>query len=333
MKTSEIKVSIAFIAYKHAKYLKQCLDSLVCQKCDFKYEIIIADDCSNDGSAEILLDYQKRYPDLIVPVIHEKNLGVTNNARSLEKYIHGKYVAGGECDDFWMDELRLQKQADFLDSHPECSAVGSNFVNVDSNGNNPYVSMLKWEVAKFYSLKDYLKHGMFIHGNTLMYRSEILASGNDKRRKELFDAAPTMTDIIYRVMMYDKGFIYIMPDVMHAHRMGDADKTSFFSSQKTKAIELSYLYCKIVDALNTYYSGKYDLSPLKANRTALVLMGKILGNYYVDKKEFDLYMRTLPLKLRISSYIKCFLKILRGLSHRFGRKLNMYYKLSEYNDK
>jgi glycosyltransferase involved in cell wall biosynthesis len=320
-----IKVSVTFLAYKHAKYLRQCLDSVLCQKVNFNFEIIIADDCSNDGSAEILLEYQRRYPNIVIPIIQGKNLGPRNNGATIQPYIRGEYVAAGESDDYWTDENRLQKQADFLDCHPDYIAVGCNFYNVDPEGRNPYVSMLRWQVNRTYTLKDYKRLGMTIHGNTLMKRMTNIK--NDERYAKLWKSAPTMGDIIIRCLLYDQGKIFVLPEVMHAHRMGAQDKTSFFVANQTRAIEMSYMYCNIVDAINEYFDGKHDVSILKANRTGGIILQSLMGHSKLDKKEFKAYMKTLPWNIQLWSYERCIQKLLRGIGHRIGRKLNLFYKL------
>ncbi len=128
-------VSITVIAYKHAKYLPACLDSLLGQKTNFDYEVIVGEDCSNDGSREILLDYMARYPDKLKVIINEENLGASKNGYNVLQQCRGKYIAGCESDDFWCDEYKLQKQVDYLEAHPEISAVGSNHFYVDDDGN------------------------------------------------------------------------------------------------------------------------------------------------------------------------------------------------------
>lgn len=324
---SKIKVSVTLIAYKHAKYMRQCLDSILEQECNFKYEIIVSDDCSGDGSAEILKEYQTRYPDIVKPIIHDSNQGVIKNVCSLLPHVTGQYVAGGECDDYWTDKYRLQKQVDYLDAHPDCAAVGSNFYNVSSDGKKSYISMLKWQVNRKYELSDYLKNGMEIHGNTIMTR--VHHPYKDKDYQILLDSIETMFDIVSRVLMYDKGYIYVMPDIMHAHRMGSVDKTSFFYSQKTKAIQLSYTYYNIVKALNVYFKGKYDFTPLISNRTAGVLLGWMYGNYKLNWSEFNAYFKTLPVRARILTLHRLFRKIKMAVSHRIGRKLRLFYKITE----
>ena len=126
MDTKEIMVTIRCITFNHARFIRQCLDSFLMQKTNFLYEILIHDDASTDGTKEIIEEYASRYPDIIVPLYESENqyskyghLMVVR--RKMDSMIRGKYTALCEGDDFWTDENKLQKQVDFLESHPQYS--------------------------------------------------------------------------------------------------------------------------------------------------------------------------------------------------------------------
>lgn len=116
-------VSISCITYNHASYIKECIDGFLMQKTNFNFEVLIHDDHSTDGTEEIIKEYAKQYPDIIKPLFEKENqysLGkpigsaVWNLPRA-----RGKYVAMCEGDDYWIDPYKLQKQVDFLESHPD----------------------------------------------------------------------------------------------------------------------------------------------------------------------------------------------------------------------
>lgn len=113
------KVSICVPLYNAEKYLPACLDSLLAQKCDFPFEIIVSDDCSTDRSREILTDYAARYPDRIVSLFQKCNLGAVGNFCSGIQQARGEYVACCDCDDFWNDPAKLQMQVALLDANPQ----------------------------------------------------------------------------------------------------------------------------------------------------------------------------------------------------------------------
>lgn len=129
-----IKVSVCTIAYNHEHYLPQAIEGVLAQKRNFAIEMIIGEDCSTDNTREILRDYERRYPDIIKPIYHEKNVGSANNSYACLAACTGEYIAALEGDDFWTDDHKLQKQVDFLDSHPDYAICAHNLLIVDGNG-------------------------------------------------------------------------------------------------------------------------------------------------------------------------------------------------------
>lgn len=115
-------VSISCITYNHVEYIRQCLDSFLMQKCDFKFEILVHDDASTDGTSEIIREYQEKYPDIIKAIIQTENQ-YSKGVRVTSVYnfsrAKGKYIAMCEGDDYWIDSLKLQKQVDFLEKNQD----------------------------------------------------------------------------------------------------------------------------------------------------------------------------------------------------------------------
>lgn len=126
-------VAIRCITYNHARYIKQCLDGFVMQKTSFKFVAIVHDDCSNDGTVEILRGYAQKYPNIIKPIYEVENQW-SKPGNPLRKIIgdavdatEAKYVTICEGDDYWTDPYKLQKQVDFLEAHPEYDMVCTRF--------------------------------------------------------------------------------------------------------------------------------------------------------------------------------------------------------------
>lgn len=118
---SQILVSIVCITYNHEPYLRQTLDSFLMQKTSFAYEIILAEDCSTDGTRKICEEYAAKYPDIIHYIYRDHNVGYNENEYEAMCAAKGKYIAYCEGDDYWTIPDKLQKQVDFLESHPEYS--------------------------------------------------------------------------------------------------------------------------------------------------------------------------------------------------------------------
>jgi len=114
-----LKVSVAIITYNHERFIAQAIESVLRQRVNFPYEIVIADDHSTDGTAAIIADLYHRYPDKIVPFLRDRNLGAVPNFRQTIAACGGQYVALLEGDDYWTDDNKLQRQVDFLDANPD----------------------------------------------------------------------------------------------------------------------------------------------------------------------------------------------------------------------
>lgn len=135
----EIMVTVQCLTYNHAAYIRQCLDGFLMQKTTFKFEVLVHDDASTDGTTEILKEYVSKYPDIIKPIVETENqygkIGFSGIFALMNQRSKGKYIAFCEGDDYWIDPLKLQKQVDFLESHPDYGMIYTAFDRVDVNGN------------------------------------------------------------------------------------------------------------------------------------------------------------------------------------------------------
>lgn len=129
MQNESLMVTIRCTTYNHELYIRQCLEGFIMQKTNFRFEAIVHDDASTDGTANIIREYAKKYPDIIKPIIETENQYSKLDGsiqRIMNEHIHGKYVAMCEGDDYWIDPLKLQKQVDFLESNSEYSMCAHN---------------------------------------------------------------------------------------------------------------------------------------------------------------------------------------------------------------
>lgn len=121
-----VKVSVLMITYNHERYIAQALDSVLMQQVAFDYEIVVGEDCSTDATRAILRRYQQQYPERIRVLLPEANLGMVGNFIATYQQCRGEYIALLDGDDYWSSAEKLQRQVDFLDAHPECSACFHN---------------------------------------------------------------------------------------------------------------------------------------------------------------------------------------------------------------
>lgn len=118
-------VSVHMITYNHEPYIRKAIDCVLSQKTNFPFELVIGEDCSTDGTREIVFDYARRFPDIIRVIASDQNVGMKKNFVRINHACRGKYIAYCEGDDHWHDLEKLQKQADFLESHPDYGLVYS----------------------------------------------------------------------------------------------------------------------------------------------------------------------------------------------------------------
>jgi glycosyltransferase involved in cell wall biosynthesis len=150
-------VSVAMITYNHAPYISRAIEGVLQQKTGFPFELVIGEDCSTDGTQEIVLEYAKMYPNILQVVTSDRNVGAKKNAHRTTKACRGKYIAFCEGDDYWHHPDKLQKQTDYLESHPECGLVSadcdiyydrSNNVKRSVNYNNGFQSPVNFTIEQ-----------------------------------------------------------------------------------------------------------------------------------------------------------------------------------------
>lgn len=126
-----IMVTIQCITYNQEQYLGDALEGIVMQKTNFRFEAIVHDDASTDGTAVVLRKYAEKYPEIIRPIYESENQYSKRNGsvnRIMNAAVRGKYIAFCEGDDYWTDPYKLQKQVDFLESHSDCTMCFHNAI-------------------------------------------------------------------------------------------------------------------------------------------------------------------------------------------------------------
>ncbi len=130
---AEIMVSVSMLVYNHERWVAKAIESVLMQETNFRYELIIAEDCSTDNSRNIIEKYAKSYPNIIRAYYNPVNLGMDLNDQQNDARVRGKYYAILEGDDYWTDPHKLQIQVDFLENNPEYSGCYHSVKVVDEN--------------------------------------------------------------------------------------------------------------------------------------------------------------------------------------------------------
>ena len=168
------KVSICCVTYNQKDYIKQTLDGFLMQKTNFPFIIIVGDDCSTDGTTEIIKEYADKYPDIIKPIYHNTNQKMYNNSCDVYNAVDSEYVALCEGDDYWIDENKLQLQIDLLDKNRDCNICFHKTRNIFENKlQKDYIFPTKDVIPfkKRFTFNDLLKKN-FIQTNSCVYRCQ-----------------------------------------------------------------------------------------------------------------------------------------------------------------
>lgn len=179
-----LKVSVVCTVYNHEAFLRKCLDGFVMQKTDFPFEVIVHDDCSTDGSAEIIREYAQAYPEIIKPVFETENQYSKHDGslmRAVDAHVRGEYVAICEGDDYWIDPLKLSSQVELLDTHPEVSLCFHNVDVVDGDNRVVDTGLYRNLQERFYTPDEIIYNWTVPTCSALIRKDAYLSRPYDKR--------------------------------------------------------------------------------------------------------------------------------------------------------
>lgn len=165
-------VSVNTITYNQAPFIHGCIEGVLMQKTNFAYELVIGEDCSTDGTREIVQEYAKKNPEIIRVITSESNVGIIKNAIRTSLACRGKYIALCEGDDYWTDPLKLQKQVDFLETHPKYPICFHPVIwREEKTGKMRKTYYGAPGVKDFYTLDDLLERSNFLPTASVVFRN------------------------------------------------------------------------------------------------------------------------------------------------------------------
>ena len=252
----EIKVSVLCTAYNHEKFLRKCLDGFVMQKTNFKFEVIVHDDASTDGTKKIIEEYMQKYPKLFVPIFQTENKyskGILIFDDIMYPLAKGKYIAVCEGDDYWCNENKLQLQYDFMEGHPECSACFTNTIFHDMRNIDKDRNYNNWKEIHFLTPLEAINPGI-VHTSTHFARKEY-AKAIDFGRKYSFG------DLVKQTTYYLYGEMAVLPQttsVYNAFNPTGVTNEVFGCKDAKYIIERIMEIKDYLDDYNVYTNYKYD---------------------------------------------------------------------------
>lgn len=167
-----VKVSVIMLAYNIENYIEIAIKGVLRQKTDYPVRLVISEDCSKDGTLEICERYKEQYPEQIILVRHEKNVGLQRNFMDAHKHCTGEYIAICDGDDYWIDRNKLQRMTDFMDSHPDFAICFHRVINYYQEGHTK--SLSNGKQAAITGILDLCNSNFITNSSSLFRRSYFL---------------------------------------------------------------------------------------------------------------------------------------------------------------
>lgn len=299
-------VSVCCDTYNQAPYIGKALDSILMQKTAFPFEVIVHDDASTDGTADVVRAYAARYPDTVRAVLRETNR-FSVDPKILEHCVfplaRGKYVAILEGDDYWTDANKLQKQVDYMEAHENCTLLFHAAELVDRDGRR-----LGWQrpypTSRAVPTEDVIRGmGGFCPTASLMTRAALA-----KGRAPFCDMV-SVDDCPLQLFFASRGDTYYMQEAMCAYRVEAPG--SWTLAQKRESVEkrvaLQESLIRMHEAFDADTGGRWHGAVADAITTdrfeILWLNRDLIG---MRRPEYRALYRKLPLRTRAGLYVKTY---------------------------
>lgn len=246
-------VSIQCLVYNHEPYLRQCLDGFVMQVTNFKFEAIVHDDVSTDGSVAIIREYAQKYPDIIKPILETENQyskGDGTLDRIVNEACRGKYIAICEGDDYWIDPLKLQKQVDFMEDNNDCSLCFHN-AEIFYEKDNRFAGKHRiYSESRYANQLDIFCDGGFIPTLSIMYRTKYFENFT-----EYPDSCP-VGDLKIQTYATLVGKVYYINETMGVYRRQPSSATHVFSATIDSYVNHHNRFIQWYKDVDKYTNGK-----------------------------------------------------------------------------
>lgn len=251
-KTEDVLVSVYCMAYNHVDTIKQTIESIICQKTDFAFEILIHDDASDDGTADIIREYAEKYPDIIRPIFQNQNRFKDCNIyrEYLNPIAKGKLIAICEGDDYWIDPNKLKRQAEFMLLNTDCSMTFHAVKQLTGDGKVSDFRPLKSD--GFVPVEQLIRRGgLFCPTVSLMFRRDVIE--NWPKFREMAD----IYDYPLQLLSACMGRVYYFDFISGVYRFA---VNNSWTAQRQNKVDIKHLENETswVEEFNIYTCKKYE---------------------------------------------------------------------------
>jgi glycosyltransferase involved in cell wall biosynthesis len=227
------------MTYNHAKFIAQAVESVLEQQVNFDYELLISEDCSTDGTRDLVIEFQQKYPQRIRLLLSAQNLHNNEIVRRGLRAAQGQYIALLDGDDYWSSPYKLQKQVNFLDAYPDCAVCFHNALVVHEDGSRePWL----WTPA----------HQKQISRLADIWLGNFIATCSTMFRRGLFGDVPDwyislfpITDWPLHLLNAEHGYIGYLNEVMGVYRYHSGGLYSPFS--QTQKLQETLKFYRVMD--------------------------------------------------------------------------------------
>lgn len=305
--TQEIVVSVICLTYNHKDFIKTALEGFVKQQTSFRFEVIVHDDASTDGTTEIVQEYAEKYPNIIVPIFQTQNqhsLGVHIVDTYVVPVVKGKYIAICEGDDYWCDEKKLQRQVVFLEEHQDYVACAHNTLvyNYDTKEQWYWSDATEDCTLKTTDIIRWKIKGTF-HTSSIMYRAEYLTRPCEFNLDEVGDYP-------LAIWLAISGKIYFFSETMSVYRIGVPGSYTkrIHSGNSQEKIKEHYLNrIRMLSQIDKYTDERYHGVISEVCEGLWVDIYTIDKNYHqLLKKHFQYISNNFSIKAKIILMLKVF---------------------------
>jgi len=297
-------VSICSLAYNHEPFIRQCLDGFMMQNTNFPFEVLIHDDASTDGTADIIREYEAKYPDIIKPIYQTENQyskGCDICSNYLFSRAKGKYIALCEGDDYWTDPYKLQRQVDFLEAHEVASMCFHDAKKIDLIGNKKG-DFRRYNKDQYASVENLIVGGGgFCPTASLVFRTQCISDYPD------FCKNCFVGDYPLQLYLSFKGKIYYFDNKMSIYRKGVPNSFTQTYSKIDYSIRIEKMIdtFKMLDGINALFNYKYSSVILQhqidiiIGNLALAINTLKYENIILVTRAFGKYIKNLKVRNRI----------------------------------
>lgn len=247
-------VSVVIATYNQVHFIEKTLLSVLAQKCDFPFEVIIADDGSNDGERELLRELQRKYSSSVMLVFNDTNLMVTHNYINAIKIARGKYIATLDGDDYWIAEDKLQRQIDILENNEEVSIVYTGYRQFDDETGKILHEIKRWnsvavnKKGKESALAFALDEVSYPLGSSACFRRENYLQGCEKYEPLISAPYSAGEGTILNISMCMSGYFRFIPEIMVAYRVLNNSLCHFETPEQQLDFAFRYLRHRLLIA-------------------------------------------------------------------------------------